>query len=187
MGCTLEELDDNTCRFPIGEPGEDGFHFCGEAPIAFYPYCARHVCVAYRVVRTTPWPALNGYTCAPCNEVFAMFLSPPWRERRRRPSVVDAGVGAAAEIFARHRQVRARLLRGARPATRVRLEPRVAAPCASAPRPSAPSGRVAREPRWLAIPAIVQAVAAFYGVSAVDIASARRAPDLVRARHVAWF
>jgi GcrA cell cycle regulator len=35
------------CMWPIGHPGEDDFHFCGEHPIAGKPYCEHHVEVAY--------------------------------------------------------------------------------------------------------------------------------------------
>jgi len=35
------------CMWPIGHPGEDDFHFCGEHPIAGKPYCGHHVEVAY--------------------------------------------------------------------------------------------------------------------------------------------
>jgi GcrA cell cycle regulator len=35
------------CMWPIGHPGEDDFHFCGEAPIAGKPYCDHHAAVAY--------------------------------------------------------------------------------------------------------------------------------------------
>ena len=35
------------CMWPIGHPGEDDFHFCGEHPIAGKPYCEHHVELAY--------------------------------------------------------------------------------------------------------------------------------------------
>jgi GcrA cell cycle regulator len=35
------------CMWPIGHPGEEDFHFCGEHPVAGKPYCGRHVEVAY--------------------------------------------------------------------------------------------------------------------------------------------
>jgi GcrA cell cycle regulator len=35
------------CMWPVGHPGEDDFHFCGEHPIAGKPYCEHHVEVAY--------------------------------------------------------------------------------------------------------------------------------------------
>ena len=35
------------CMWPIGHPGEDDFHFCGEHPMAGKPYCRHHVEVAY--------------------------------------------------------------------------------------------------------------------------------------------
>jgi GcrA cell cycle regulator len=46
--CGLLELSDRTCRWPVGEPGEAGFVFCGAAPFAHYPYCVGHCLIAYR-------------------------------------------------------------------------------------------------------------------------------------------
>lgn len=50
--CTLEELRPNTCRWPIGEPSEPTFRFCGaECPVE-KSYCDHHQSVAIR--RTDP-------------------------------------------------------------------------------------------------------------------------------------
>ena len=46
--CSLCELDEATCRWPLGEPGEAGFAFCGAAPLEPYPYCPAHCLIAYR-------------------------------------------------------------------------------------------------------------------------------------------
>jgi GcrA cell cycle regulator len=35
------------CMWPIGHPGEEEFHFCGEHPMAGKPYCEHHVELAY--------------------------------------------------------------------------------------------------------------------------------------------
>ncbi len=47
-GCGLLELDEATCRWPVGEPGEAAFVFCGAAPFKRYPYCVGHCLIAYR-------------------------------------------------------------------------------------------------------------------------------------------
>lgn len=50
QGCTLLELRNETCRWPIGTPGQPGFHFCGgKAPgvDASEPYCGYHSRIAY--------------------------------------------------------------------------------------------------------------------------------------------
>lgn len=36
-----------SCSWPIGHPGEKGFHFCGAKPLTGKPYCAEHAAVAY--------------------------------------------------------------------------------------------------------------------------------------------
>jgi GcrA cell cycle regulator len=46
--CELLELTQATCRWPIGEPGAEGFAFCGAAPFKRYPYCVGHCLIAYR-------------------------------------------------------------------------------------------------------------------------------------------
>ncbi len=45
---TLLELNEDTCRWPIGDPGSADFYFCGgQAPTAG-PYCAYHSRLAYQ-------------------------------------------------------------------------------------------------------------------------------------------
>lgn len=46
--CQLLELDDTTCRWPNGEVGQPGFHFCGATPATSSPYCPHHTRLAYR-------------------------------------------------------------------------------------------------------------------------------------------
>jgi len=49
-GKTLLELTNHSCRWPIGEPGRRGFHFCGADGADLeraMPYCARHARRAY--------------------------------------------------------------------------------------------------------------------------------------------
>lgn len=41
-------LSERMCRWPIGHPGEPGFHFCGNQAQPGRPYCAEHCAVAYR-------------------------------------------------------------------------------------------------------------------------------------------
>lgn len=44
---SVVDLSVHTCRWPIGDPREPGFHFCGEPSIPNKPYCAKHAAVAY--------------------------------------------------------------------------------------------------------------------------------------------
>jgi len=41
------DLSAHTCRWPIGDPREPGFHFCGKPAIPGKPYCSEHAAVAY--------------------------------------------------------------------------------------------------------------------------------------------
>lgn len=45
---TLVELTEDTCRWPIGDPGSADFFFCGGHSLNGLPYCAHHSRVAYQ-------------------------------------------------------------------------------------------------------------------------------------------
>jgi GcrA cell cycle regulator len=47
---TILELNESTCRWPIGDPGSHEFFFCGGATVTSLPYCAYHSRVAYQPV-----------------------------------------------------------------------------------------------------------------------------------------
>tara|TARA_Y100001935_G_C17132118_1_gene421147 strand:- start:262 stop:756 length:495 start_codon:yes stop_codon:yes gene_type:complete len=44
----LEELDDNTCKWPIGHPDENSFYFCGRSSLKDFSYCKLHLLYAYQ-------------------------------------------------------------------------------------------------------------------------------------------
>jgi GcrA cell cycle regulator len=46
--CTLLELQQWHCRWPMGDPTSEHFGFCGNRPVAGLPYCPAHAQVAYR-------------------------------------------------------------------------------------------------------------------------------------------
>lgn len=48
--CTIFDLSDKTCRWPIGHPKEPDFQFCGHAPREGSPYCEYHARRAYQTV-----------------------------------------------------------------------------------------------------------------------------------------
>jgi GcrA cell cycle regulator len=45
---TLLELNEDTCRWPIGDPAGSDFYFCGGKPLTGLPYCTHHSRVAYQ-------------------------------------------------------------------------------------------------------------------------------------------
>jgi GcrA cell cycle regulator len=45
---TLMELSEQTCRWPIGDPGNGDFFFCGGHSVEGLPYCAYHSRIAYQ-------------------------------------------------------------------------------------------------------------------------------------------
>jgi GcrA cell cycle regulator len=49
-GCTLFELSQMKCRWPISNPGAEDFCFCGNEPLKGLPYCLGHARIAYRSV-----------------------------------------------------------------------------------------------------------------------------------------
>ncbi|MCL8385546.1 GcrA family cell cycle regulator [Xanthobacter aminoxidans] len=53
-GCTLFELTEQSCRWPVGNPGAAGFHFCGGPAFPGRPYCLFHARVAYQPLSDRP-------------------------------------------------------------------------------------------------------------------------------------
>ncbi len=45
--CTLMDLKLTTCHWPVGDPKDADFHFCGEQTVTGKPYCAEHCKLAY--------------------------------------------------------------------------------------------------------------------------------------------
>ena len=44
----LEQLDENSCKWPIGHPDEQGFYFCGRSSLKDFSYCKLHLLYAYQ-------------------------------------------------------------------------------------------------------------------------------------------
>jgi GcrA cell cycle regulator len=42
------ELNESTCKWPVGDPGDNSFHFCARRSDSGIPYCAYHARVAYQ-------------------------------------------------------------------------------------------------------------------------------------------
>lgn len=47
---SILQLTEQTCKWPIGDPGVDGFHFCCRRSDISIPYCAYHARMAYQPV-----------------------------------------------------------------------------------------------------------------------------------------
>ena len=45
---SLENLTEETCKWPIGHPDEDNFYFCGRKPEEKFVYCKLHVLYAFQ-------------------------------------------------------------------------------------------------------------------------------------------
>ena len=45
---SLENLTDETCKWPFGHPNEEKFYFCGRKPEGEFPYCKLHVLYAFQ-------------------------------------------------------------------------------------------------------------------------------------------
>ena len=44
----LEELDENSCKWPIGHPDESSFYFCGRTSLKDFSYCKLHLLYAFQ-------------------------------------------------------------------------------------------------------------------------------------------
>lgn len=45
---SIQELQEDTCRWPVGDPLLDDFHFCGRSALDGQPYCEYHCGVAFQ-------------------------------------------------------------------------------------------------------------------------------------------
>lgn len=48
LRATILTLNDRTCKWPIGDPTDEAFCFCGHEPRNASPYCEYHARVAYQ-------------------------------------------------------------------------------------------------------------------------------------------
>ena len=44
----LEQLDENSCKWPIGHPDVKSFYFCGRSSLKDFSYCKLHLLYAYQ-------------------------------------------------------------------------------------------------------------------------------------------
>ena len=44
----LEELDESSCKWPLGHPEEEKFYFCGRSSLKDFSYCKLHLLYAYQ-------------------------------------------------------------------------------------------------------------------------------------------
>ena len=44
----LEELDETSCKWPVGHPEEESFYFCGRSSLKDFSYCKLHLLYAYQ-------------------------------------------------------------------------------------------------------------------------------------------
>ena len=44
----LEELDESSCKWPIGHPDESSFYFCGRGSLKDFSYCKLHLLYAFQ-------------------------------------------------------------------------------------------------------------------------------------------
>ncbi|MEJ1157101.1 GcrA family cell cycle regulator [Prosthecomicrobium sp. N25] len=47
---SILQLTEQTCKWPVGDPGQDSFHFCARRSEAGIPYCGYHSRIAYQPV-----------------------------------------------------------------------------------------------------------------------------------------
>tara|TARA_B100000767_G_scaffold189585_1_gene176876 strand:+ start:163 stop:657 length:495 start_codon:yes stop_codon:yes gene_type:complete len=44
----LEDLNDESCKWPVGHPDESAFYFCGRTSLKDFSYCKLHLLYAYQ-------------------------------------------------------------------------------------------------------------------------------------------
>ncbi len=53
---TVATMKRNSCKWPVGDPASDDFHFCGEPTAPGKPYCAYHARLAFQPAQRRPEP-----------------------------------------------------------------------------------------------------------------------------------
>lgn len=51
---TVSTLKGNMCKWPIGDPARDDFHFCGQSAPTGKPYCPYHAQLAFQPAQRRP-------------------------------------------------------------------------------------------------------------------------------------
>jgi len=51
---TVSTLKGNMCKWPIGDPAKDDFHFCGQSAPTGKPYCGYHAQMAFQPAQRRP-------------------------------------------------------------------------------------------------------------------------------------
>ena len=55
----LEELDESSCKWPVGHPEEESFYFCGRSSLKDFSYCKLHLLYAYQPKGKKEEPTTN--------------------------------------------------------------------------------------------------------------------------------
>ena len=55
----LEELDETSCKWPVGHPEEESFYFCGRSSLKDFSYCKLHLLYAYQPKGRKEEPTTN--------------------------------------------------------------------------------------------------------------------------------
>ena len=61
----LEELDEDSCKWPVGHPEEEAFYFCGRSSLKDFSYCKLHLLYAYQPKGRKEEPTTNKEEEAP--------------------------------------------------------------------------------------------------------------------------
>jgi GcrA cell cycle regulator len=61
----LEELDESSCKWPVGHPEEKSFYFCGRSSLKDFSYCRLHLLYAYQPKGRKEEPATDKEDDAP--------------------------------------------------------------------------------------------------------------------------
>ena len=56
---TIATLEAKDCRWPIGDPRREGFHFCGAPRLAGRPYCELHWRMSFQPMRIREQPVAS--------------------------------------------------------------------------------------------------------------------------------
>jgi GcrA cell cycle regulator len=77
------ELENRSCRWPVGDPRKPEFFFCGAETLPNKPYCGAHCARAYRPAEQATQSGRAHASVAPCSDTAGSTRNHIWRRDRR--------------------------------------------------------------------------------------------------------
>ena len=200
----LVELTESSCHYPIGDPREDDFGFCGAVKRQGSPYCEHHHKLAYKTERErapspVPQIAASWTTRRTTWETIPIRV---WRPRcSSQPEIILPAVVTHESLVEAHKRRQAKYAEEARQRERLAAEREalnakarkaeelryINMSCAVSAFLRGAADGIRGCPKKINIKSIHKVVADYYKIDVNEIVSDRRQVTVTRPRHVAMY